>query len=170
MQKRPGKKRSRGSDVTSNEDIISVDETPFDDVPESQRPNAAKKWAFVHLKGKTFTNKSTGRQINITANGIGHTVYEVRNREAFYLLPVLPDMIERATHQRTDPPKTTTDGEQVEKDLLAFEIYEIRVKFRGKMYSVSISVKRKKGGTEGRREIEGFRVYRNYYFHETEEK
>jgi len=157
--------------MTNNEDIICVDETPFDDVPENQRPKAAKKWAKAQYKdAEPVTNKNTGRKIKITGGGIGHTVYNTRHPHAFYLLSVLPEIIERAEFICSEEPKLTEDWRKPEPDLMEVERYGTKARLRGKLYDVELTVKVKKGNEGGDRELDSVGMYRNYYGHDLYEK
>jgi len=130
----------------------------------------ARKWARERFQDKTFENKHTGRRIKVTGSGIDHTVYKARDRQAFYFLAVLSEMIEKAKLKSSKPPKITEDGEPSEEDLIAFEIYAIKARFRGKLYNVEVNVKLKRGSENGAREINSVGVHRNYYLHEIYEK
>jgi len=150
--------------MTSNEDIICVDKTPFDDVPESQRRKTVRKWTRKQFQGKTVENKNTRREIVITGSGIDHTIYKARNPYTIYSMPVLPDMIERAEFIRSEP---QAEGKQPELDLVAVERYEAKIRIRGKLYTAELVVKVKKGGN---REIGSVGMSGQYYHHDLREK
>ncbi|MCL2700793.1 MAG: hypothetical protein FWE88_03760 [Phycisphaerae bacterium] len=98
--------------MTSNKDVIRVNEIPFDKgIPPKQLYKAAKKWARNQFQGKTFVNKDTGRSIEITGNGIDHTIATSYNPDAVRLLAVLPDMIERSQFIHSEPP-TPPEGRE----------------------------------------------------------
>jgi len=47
--------------MTSNEDVIHVDELPFDEsTPLKELYGPAKKWARSQFQGKPFVNRDTG--------------------------------------------------------------------------------------------------------------
>jgi len=153
--------------MTNNDDVIRVDKTPFDDVPVGQRRKTAKKWAKdQYRENNIFENDSTKQKIKITSGGIDHTVYEAYHPDAFYLLPVLPDIIRQAKFVSTEAPIRDADGRNPEPDLHQVERYRTNVQLRGKPFEVELIVKVKKGKKGGDRELDSIGMYRNYYHHE----
>ena len=114
--------------MTNNEDVIRVDEIPFDEnISPNQLYKTAKKWARSQFQGKTFVNKNTRRPIEVTGNGIDHTIATSYNPDAVRSMAVLPDIIERAKFIRSESPKPPKKGKRPEQHLVAVERYEINV-------------------------------------------
>jgi len=108
--------------MASNEDVIRVDEIPFDEnVPLKQLYGPAKKWARRQFQGKSFVNKDTGQSIEITGGGIDHAIATAKNPDVIRSMAVLPDMIERAKFIRREPPKPPQEGQHPEQRLAAVE-------------------------------------------------
>jgi len=152
--------------MTGNDDIICVDETPFDEnVPPKQLYKTAKKWAREQFQGKTFENKSTGRKIEITGNGIKHAIAKAFNPDVAHSMAVLPEMIERAEFIREEPPKPPQEGKSPEQYLVAVERYETKVRIRGKLYTAELIVKVKNDGSNEIGHVADMRFYYHHNLH-----
>jgi len=149
--------------MTSHDDIIRVDKIRFDEsVPLKQLYGPAKKWARSQFQGKTFVNKDTGQSIEITGNGIDHTIATAHNPDVIHSMAVLPDMIERAKFIREEPPKRPKDGQRPKQHLMAVERYEISVQIRETLYTAELIVKVE---NRNNRKISSVGDVRLYYHH-----
>jgi len=165
--------------MTNDEDVIYVNEIPFDErIPIEQLKGPAKRW----FKRKYITrdkdgnpeplikrNQGTGKDIAITGAGIGKAISVARNADVIYAMAALPEMIERMKYRRTLPPNTDENGNQEDKNLLSVEIYVLSVCVRGTPYGVKLFVKERVEGGERTRRISKLSYYTHKFIDEEDE-
>ena len=152
--------------MTSNEDVIRVDEISFDEgIPLKQLYKPAKKWARSRLQGKKVVNGDTGRTIEITGNGIDHTISSAYNLDVIHSMAVLPEMIERSKFVRSEPPHPPKEGKMPEQNLLAVERYETKVQIREKLYTAELIVKVEKRNDRKVGRVDLVRLYYHHNLH-----
>jgi len=148
--------------TSEEDDIIRVERIPFDEnIPLGKLKGIAKKWFKEKYRGKSFINRGTGREIEISGKGIGHTISETYNIDVVYSMAALPEMIERMKFVGTDLPKQLMNGEAVPQNFLGVERYRARVQVREKVYEAHFVIKVERVG--GKKVARMVRLY--YYNH-----
>jgi len=90
-----------------------------------------------------------------------------RNPDVIHSLAVLPEMIERAKRVRSELPRPPKKGKRPEQDLVAVELYETKMRIRGKLYTAELIVKVEE---RNNRRVGMVNVVRLYYHHRLYEK
>jgi len=146
--------------MADNETIVRVDNIPFDErIPLEQLRKPAKQWFKEKYKhNNKFVNEDTGQTIEVSGNGIAHTIRDAREVSTIYSLDVLPEMIARMKRVGIENPKEKADQETV----LRVERYETNVHVSGNVYTAHFVVKVFDIGGKKVRKMESLRYYNHY--------
>ena len=146
--------------MTSREYITRVNKIPFDErVPIEQLRKPAKQWFKEKYKhNNQFVNEDTGQTIEISGNGIAHTIRDARDVFTIYSLDVLPEMIARMKQISHEDPKKKDD----QGNPIRIERYETKVDVQGKAYTAHFVIKVFEIGGKNVRKMERLRYYNHY--------